>query len=196
MTATAPCIVAIGASWGGLKAMRTLLAGLPADLGASVVVVQHRSADSSGPAYVELLQKVCKLPIIEIDDKERIVPDTVFVAPADYHTLIETGHFALSRDIRVQYARPSIDVLFESAADAYGDEVLAVVLTGANQDGADGVLCVKRAGGYTIVQDPETSERPEMPRAAIGTGVVDEVLTLDEVAPRIVALCTNGKVRP
>ena len=118
----------------------------------------------------------------EAEDKEIIEAGHLYVAPADYHLLVEPGRFALSIDAPVHHSRPSIDVLFESAADAYGDRAAAVVLSGANEDGCRGLRHLKRRGGLTLVQDPSTAVRTEMPDAAIATGAVDEVLTLDAIA--------------
>jgi two-component system chemotaxis response regulator CheB len=123
----------------------------------------------------------CPLPVREVDDKDEIKPGHVYIAPADYHTLVEPGHFALSIDAPVMFSRPSIDVLFESAADSYGSELVAVVLTGANDDGSRGVRYVHERGGLTIVQDPATAERPEMPAAALATGLIDRVLPIEEI---------------
>jgi two-component system chemotaxis response regulator CheB len=113
----------------------------------------------------------------------------VYLAPPDYHLLVERGSFALSVDERVQNARPSIDVLFESAADAYGEGVIGVILTGANQDGAAGLAKIKERGGVAIVQDPSGAERRTMPDAAIAATVADAVLPLDEIGRFIYGLC-------
>jgi two-component system chemotaxis response regulator CheB len=119
--------------------------------------------------------------VVPAHDKEPLRPGTVFVAPPDYHLLVETGHLALSTEDVVQFARPSIDVLFESAADAYGAGTVGVLLTGVNQDGAAGLARIAAAGGHTIAQDPKTAERPEMPAAAIKRGAAKRVLELDQI---------------
>lgn len=181
-------VVVVGASWGGLKAMGTLLHGLPASFRCAVVVAQHR-APSSTEALAHVLQHQSVLPVREVDDKDLIEPGAVYLAPPDYHLLVEDGHFGLSLAERVQYSRPSIDVLFESAASTYGSGVAAVVLTGANEDGAAGLAAVKRAGGLTVVQDPSTAESAVMPNAAIASGAADKVLPLDDIAPFLVELC-------
>jgi two-component system chemotaxis response regulator CheB len=181
-------LVAIGSSWGGLKAVSTVLAGLPADLDAAIVVAQHRSATStSGLAAV--FQTRGGREIREIEDKDPIEPGCVYLAPADYHVLVERGSLSLSLAPRVQYSRPSIDVLFESAADSYGNRMVAIVLTGANEDGADGLRRVRAAGGITVVQDPTTAEVAIMPAAAVATGAADKVLPLAEIAPFVVQVC-------
>jgi two-component system chemotaxis response regulator CheB len=124
--------------------------------------------------------------VVEPGDKDPIERGHVYVAPADYHLIVEPGEFALSTEAAVHYSRPSIDVLFDTAADAYSDRLAAVILTGANDDGAYGMQRVRRRGGLTIAQDPETAVRPDMPRAAIATGAVQHVLPLEDVAPFLV----------
>lgn len=192
-------IVVVGCSLGGLHALQTVLAALPPDFPAAVVTVQHREA-GSGETLVELLRSRCALPVAEAEDKQPILPGCVYLAPPGYHLLIDCGlrnsdfggslrnpqsairnHFALSTDEPVNYARPSIDVLFESAADAYGERVIGVILTGANADGAQGLAAIKRRGGLTIAQDPATAETPAMPQAAIAAVQVDAVLPLQEI---------------
>ena len=174
-------LAVVGASWGGMHALARLLRQLDAGCTLSVAIAQHRAPDRTGSIFVDYLQKASALPVVEADDKQDVEPATVYIAPADYHMLVEPGHFALSIDAPVQQSRPSIDVLFDSAADAYGDEVVAVILTGANDDGAHGIKQVKERGGLTLAQDPTTAERREMPDAAIATGAVDEVLTVEEL---------------
>ncbi len=180
-------LVIVGASLGGFDALRFLLGGLPSDLPAPVVIVQHQGTTSG--ELGGLLQRYAALPVCEAEDKEGISPGRVYLAPAGYHLLVEQGSFALSTDEPVLYARPSIDVAFESAADAYGAGVVGVVLTGAGSDGAVGLAHIKRRGGRAIVQDPATAHRSDMPAAAIASVAVDWVVPLDEIAPRIVALC-------
>ena len=173
-------LVVIGCSLGGLHALETVLHGLPPGFPLPVAVVQHRAAEES--TLASLLQLHCALPVAEVNDKDRLVAGRVYIAPADYHLLVDGGRFALSTDDRVLYARPSIDVLFESAADAYRDRVIGVILTGASADGTQGALRIKQKGGRVVAQDPETAEAPVMPRAAIAAGAVEEVLGLDDIA--------------
>ena len=180
-------LVIVGASLGGFDALKTVLNGLPAGLPAPVVVVQHQGTSSG--ELGELLQRYAALPVCEAEDKESISPGRVYLAPAGYHLLVEPGSFALSTDAPVLYARPSIDVTFETAADAYGPGVVGVVLTGAGRDGAAGLAQVKRRGGRAIVQDPATAHRADMPAAALASVNVDWVLPLAEIAPKILALC-------
>jgi two-component system chemotaxis response regulator CheB len=135
-----------------------------------------------------MLGRHTELQVCEAGDKDTICPGRVHVAPPDYHLYVEEGGFALSVDEAVQYSRPSIDVLFDSAADVYGARLIGVVLTGANDDGADGIRRIKRRGGATIAQDPKTAVRREMPDAAIATGDVDIVVPLDDIAGKLVEL--------
>jgi two-component system, chemotaxis family, protein-glutamate methylesterase/glutaminase len=174
-------LIAIGASWGGLHAVSTLLDGLSADVDAAVVVAQHRGPDAARGVLGNLLQRHVARPVSEPNDKEPVERCRVYVAPADYHLLVENGHFALSTEARVQHARPSIDVLFESVADFYRERAIGIVLTGANADGARGLAAIKAAGGVAIVQDPATAERRAMPDAAIAATHADAVLALEEI---------------
>lgn len=131
-------LIVVGASWGGLHAVSEVLRGLPEELDAAVVVAQHRSPTAPSGGLEALLQDQTRRPVVEASDKEPIEPRHVYVAPPNYHLLVEPGFFALSTEGHVRYARPSIDVLFESAADAYRERVVGIVLTGANEDGAPG----------------------------------------------------------
>ena len=146
-------LVVIGCSWGGMRAVKVILDALPKRFGAAVVIAQHRSATSTG-GLAGIIGQGTALPVTDAEDKEALVRGHVYLAPPDYHLLVERGTLALSVDERVQYSRPSIDVLFESAADAYGRRVVGVILTGANDDGAAGLLAIRRAGGFTMLQDP------------------------------------------
>ena len=187
-------LVVIGASWGGLEALRTLLRGLPADFDAALVVAQHRAAESHPTAFQTLLRSVTKLQVCDVEDKRPLRPGVAFLAPPDYHSYVEGDHLALSTDERVAFSRPSVDVLFESAADTYRERCVGVVLTGANDDGARGLARIAELGGAAIVQDPATAERGEMPRAAIAAVPDATVLPVDEMANRLVELCGTAKV--
>lgn len=176
----------IGASAGGLDAVCSILSALPARLGAAVVVVQHRSKDSD--ALCEVWEGCTDLPVAEATDKMPIEPGYVYVAPPDYHLLVEAGFFSLSVDAPELYSRPSIDVAFESAADSYGGRVVGVVLTGANHDGSRGLRRIVDLGGHAIAQAPETAEVAVMPAAAIRAVPEAEVLLLEEIAGRLHAL--------
>ncbi len=182
-------LVVVGTSLGGLSALETLLKGLPSNFPAAVAIVQHRHKDSN-LGLSQFLQSCSLLPLQDAADKAAIVPGHVYLAPADYHLLIESvGRFALSTDMPVSYARPSIDVLFESAADAYGQRTIGIILTGSGGDGAQGLARIKARGGLAIVQDPETAESQMMPKAAIATTGVDWILPLADIAPRLIHLC-------
>jgi two-component system, chemotaxis family, protein-glutamate methylesterase/glutaminase len=182
-------VIAIGASWGGLNAVSTLLGGLSDEVEATIVVAQHRGPESARGGLESLLQRSAQRPVSEPDDKEPLERHHVYVAPADYHLLVEDGHFALSTERRVQYARPSIDVLFESVADGYRDRAIGIVLTGANEDGAAGLAAIKARGGVAIVQEPSTAERRSMPDAALAATSADAVLELDEIPNFLYGLC-------
>jgi two-component system, chemotaxis family, protein-glutamate methylesterase/glutaminase len=181
-----PLLVMLGVSAGGLNAVCGLLRQLPEPLGATLVVVQHRSKEST--ALCEVFQGCTDRPVHEVVDKAPIEPGRVYVAPADYHLLVEDGHFALSLDAPQLYSRPSIDVAFESAAEAFGSRVVGVVLTGANHDGSRGLRRIVEGGGYAIVQDPQTAEVAVMPAAALQAVPTAEVLPLDRLAARLVEL--------
>ena len=177
--------VVIGASAGGRKALAAVLAPLPATYALPILVVQHLHA-SDGGALAQSLQRATCLRVVTARDKQRLEPGTVYVAPANYHMLCErTGHVGLSVDAKVHWSRPSIDVFFDSAVHAWGKRTLAVILTGANADGAEGMGAIRAAGGVTFAQAPETAECPVMPQAAIDHDGVDEVLTLARIAERL-----------
>jgi two-component system chemotaxis response regulator CheB len=153
-----------------------------------VVVAQHRASDPVEGGLAGLLEHRAHLPVSDANDKTSIEPGRVYLAPPDYHLLVQPGYFSLSTDERVHYARPSIDVLFESAADAYRERVIGVILTGANADGAAGLARIKRDGGVAVVQDPLTAERGEMPGAALAATAADAVLPLDQIGPFLYGL--------
>jgi two-component system chemotaxis response regulator CheB len=181
-------VVAVGASWGGLHAVGVLLEDLPATFGPAVVVAQHRGAD--GPAHLaEALAKRAVLPVTEASDKDSLEPGHVYIAPAGYHLLVERDGLALSTDEPERFSRPSIDVLFESVADSYRDEAVGILLTGTSEDGAAGLGRIRRRGGLTIAQDPDSAARRRMPEAAIAAGGVQRVLRLEEIAKFLVDVC-------
>ena len=177
-------IVVVGTSTGGLKALHTLLSGLPADFPLPVVMVQHRGSSSEN-GLCEFLAQSSRLPVTEPEDKEPVISGRAYLAPRDYHLLIENRSFALSVDHAVAYARPSIDVLFECVADEYGDKAIGVILTGANNDGARGLARISSQGGLTLVENPNTAASQEMPRAALSCTTADWVLPLEEIAPQL-----------
>jgi two-component system chemotaxis response regulator CheB len=183
-------LICIGASWGGLHAVSQLLSDLPTEVEQPIVLAQHRFADSLS-TLSELLGHQTDRRVVDVDDKMPIEPNHVYIAPPDYHLLVERGSFALSVDERVQHARPSIDVLFESAANVYGAGVIGVILTGANQDGAAGLARIKERGGVAVVQDPARAERRTMPDAALAATVADAVLPLHEIGKFVYGLCVE-----
>lgn len=188
-------LVVIGTSLGGLNAMEVLLAGLQPDLSLPIAVVQHRSRESDD-ALITHLRRYCPLPIEEAEDKLPIVPGCVYLAPASYHLLVDGSSFALDTEERVCHARPSIDVLFESAAITYCESLLGVILTGASHDGAEGARQLKERGGMLVVQDPQTAENGVMPAAALAKTAADHVLPLSEIAPFINRCAAAAKTAP
>jgi len=181
-------IVVIGASVGGLEAVSQLLAQLPSDFALPVVIAQHRAPAPDGD-IAAIWQRVTALHVADAEDKAPIEPGRVYVAPADYHLLVESRDgFALSTDPPVLWARPSIDVLFESASDVYGDKVIGVILTGASADGSQGLKAVRARGGCALVQDPLTAECAVMPQAAIGAAGVNHVLPVQDLGRIVAAL--------
>jgi two-component system chemotaxis response regulator CheB len=180
-------IVGIGSSWGGLAAMSKLLGDLPGDFSLPIVVVQHRSSDSDR-LLAEILQDATELAVAEIEDKDQLTPGTVHIAPANYHVLIDDGSLALTTDAPVRFSRPSIDVTFSSAAAMYGPGAIGVVLTGANDDGAEGLSDIVKRGGRALVQDPRSAEIAVMPYAAVKAVPSAEVLPLEALAARLLEL--------
>ena len=178
--------LALGASAGGVEALSRILRALPADWPVAVLVVLHLPRDRPS-LLVELFAPRCAVRLAEATDKLPIVPGTAYFAPPDYHFLVEAGapgeppHAALSIDEAVQFSRPSIDVLFESAADVYGARLAGALLTGANADGTAGLAAIRRAGGVTLAQDPDEAYASAMPAAARDAGVVDFLLPLDGI---------------
>jgi len=186
-------MIVIGASRGGFMALKVLLGALPPSFPMPLAVVLHRQRESEDELAL-LLQQGCRLPVAEAVDKEPIQPGRVYIAPADYHLLVEPANFSLSTDEPIQFARPSIDVLFESAADVFGPGVIGVVLTGSSPDGAAGAARISRHGGQVVVQEPATAESPAMPLAAWKSTQTVHVRPLDQIAPLLMQL-TEAKQR-
>jgi two-component system chemotaxis response regulator CheB len=184
-------MIAVGASWGGLKALRAFAHGLPAHFAVPVTFVQHRSKDSG--ALRDLLQDCTSLIVCEVEDKQPIMGGYLYLAPPDYHLLIDGDAFSLSVDEPVRFARPSIDVFFESVADRFGPEAAGVVLTGANEDGAQGLRRIADRGGLAIIQDPRTAESPIMPRAALRAVPRARKLPLEHMTRYLVSLATGDE---
>lgn len=190
----APELIVIGCSLGGMHALQVILTNLTRDFCVPIVVAQHRHKKSSDqlPAY---FRRQTDLRVVDAEDKQWIAPGHVYLAPADYHLLIERngtrGELSLSVDDAVRFSRPSIDVLFESAAVAYRDRLLGIVLTGANDDGARGAARIKAYGGIVVAQDPKSAEAPVMPRGTIDAVHVDRILRLEEIAPFLTEVCQS-----
>jgi two-component system chemotaxis response regulator CheB len=180
--------VAIGASAGGVTALRRLVGRLPATFAIPVAIVLHLPRDRPS-LLVDLLASACARPVCEAMDKQPLTRGTVYVAPPDYHLLVEDAHaLALSVDEPVLFSRPSIDVLFESAAHVFRSRLLAILLTGASADGAEGLAQVRRTGGTAWVQDPADAESPYMPAAALARAGADAILSLDRIGQQLVEL--------
>jgi two-component system chemotaxis response regulator CheB len=185
-----------GGSAGGVEALRTILSLLPENFALPILVVQHLHP-SDGGLFAQHSLRTTHLRVIEPCDKERIERGCIYAAPANYHMLVErNGTISLCVDEKINWSRPSIDVLFESAARAWDASVAAVILSGANADGAEGICTVKTAGGLTIAQDPTSAGTPVMPQAAIDTGAVDEVLRVEEIARLLAKIGVKDNAHP
>jgi two-component system chemotaxis response regulator CheB len=180
-------IVVVGTSWGGLNAVRSLIRALPADYDIPVLVVQHRHRDSEA-LLAQFLQQHTRLRVCEGEDKQPVEPGRVFIAPANYHVLVERGYLSLSTEAPVRYSRPSIDVAMTSAAHSYGHRSVGVVLTGANADGAHGLSSIAATGGLAVVQDPKTAEVAAMPAAALRAVPGARVFALERIGPFLAEL--------
>ncbi len=183
--------VVIGVSAGGLAALEQILPVLHKDFCLPILIVQHIGADSDSylPIHFDIR---CALNVKEAEDKEYIQKGRAYFAPPNYHVMVEDDHsITLSADEKVNFSRPSIDVLFETAAVTYRDKLVGIVLTGANNDGARGLARIKQYGGLTIVQDPESAQVEVMPKAAMEAAEVDLILPLKDIAPLLNKLCTK-----
>jgi two-component system chemotaxis response regulator CheB len=184
--------VVIGASAGGIQALNVLLPALWPGLRAPVFIVLHLPRDKPS-VLPEIFSKKCAVPVREAEDKEIVAGGTVYFAPSNYHLLLDRGpQLALSADDPVRNSRPSIDVLFESAADVYKDRLLGIILTGANDDGASGLAAIHDAGGLTVVQEPETAASPQMALSALRLLQPSWVLPLDKIAGLLQTLDADG----
>lgn len=180
-------LVVVGASLGALEAMRKMLPMLPMDFSAALIIVLHRDKEETGD-LMPLLDADCVLPVGFPLDKERILPGHVYVAPPNYHLLVEGDHFAYSLDAPEDYARPSINALFESASEAYGPNVAGIILTGMRQDGARGLAAICRQGGTALVQSPSEASAPGMPRAALAAVPDAKTMTLRQIGQWLAGL--------
>jgi two-component system, chemotaxis family, protein-glutamate methylesterase/glutaminase len=177
-----PRVIVVGASAGAIEVLRVVLPALPKDYEPSVVIVVHLP-DNRPSLLTSIFKPLCAIPVIEIDDKQPLTPGTIFFAPPGYHVFIEKDEtLAVSNEDPVKWSRPSIDMLFVSAAESLGARTVAVLLTGASDDGAEGCVRIKSAGGTVIVQDPGRSVAEVMPKAAIDRGAADRVLSPEGIA--------------
>ena len=187
--------VAIGASAGGVEALGELLPALPPESRAAVFVVLHLPRDRPS-LLADLFSQKCKVDVREAEDKEPVRPGTIYFAPPNYHLLVDEGpQLALSADELVHHSRPSIDVLFDSAAQVYGEHLLGIILSGANEDGAEGLAAVHDAGGLTVVQEPQTAQSSVMILSALERQPADLVLDLAGIAELLKKLCPGGPSR-
>ena len=178
--------IVIGVSSGGMNAMKVIFSLLPKEFSIPIIIVQHVSAHSNNQ-WIKLLNDKSNLYIKEADEKEKIENGTIYIAPANYHLMIEKNKtFSLTIDERVNYARPSIDVLFESAAEAYKDKLIGVILTGSNNDGTNGIKRIKEFGGLAIIQNPKTAESSYMPASAIAAIKPDYILSLVDITDLLI----------
>lgn len=185
--------VVIGASSGGLNVLKILLPALPADFCLPIMIVQHVGVHS-GNYWIDALNTMTKLNVKEADEKERVEKGNVYIAPANYHLLVEKDHtLSLSTEQKVNFARPSIDVLFESAAEAYKDKLAGIILTGSNNDGTNGLRTIKEYGGLTVVQDPHTAESPFMPSSAIAAVSPDYIFSIEKMVNLLVGLNNSSQ---
>ena len=193
MTAEAPLrgrvdAIVIGASAGGVEALTVLLPSLPVGIVEPIFIVMHLPRDTPS-MLAEIFRSRCAMRVEEAEDKMPVQAGTVYFAPADYHLLIDKGpQLSLSADEPVHFSRPAVDVLFQSAVDVYRERLLGIILTGANEDGTDGLDAVRLAGGVTVVQDPATALSPVMPEAALRRMSVDYVLPLAGIASLVATL--------
>ncbi len=186
--------IVIGVSAGGFDALKLVLSPLPENFPLAVIIVQHLH-ETSDNFLARHLDTQCALSVKFADEKEEIIPGQVYIAPAGYHLLIEQDKtFSLSIDDLVNYTRPSVDVLFESASDAYGDALIGVILTGANRDGSQGIKKIKENGGLTVAQSPQTAASDTMPKAAIATHAIDHILELEKIPSFLIQIIEEKHV--
>lgn len=185
-------VVVTGGSAGGMEALAAVLACLTPAFPLPLVAVQHLHKSDRGRFAAHLDTEVA-LPVREAEDKVPARPGHLYLAPADYHLLLERdGTLSLSVDPRVRWSRPAIDVLFESAALGFGDAVIGIILSGASDDGTQGMAAIRKGGGFCIAQDPKTATHPLMPSSAVDRGCIDEVLPPEAIGERLKTLTTGG----
>jgi two-component system, chemotaxis family, protein-glutamate methylesterase/glutaminase len=190
-------LIVIGSSLGGLQALAIIFSALPVDFSVPIALVHHRHSDLDHTLTAQIQRQFKKnsgLQVLEAEDKQLIEPKKVYLAPTGYHLLVDNeNRFSLSTDAFVEMARPSIDVLFESAAEVYRDTVIGVILTGSNHDGAKGLVRIKKLGGLAIIQEPDSAHAPEMPRAAMerlkSDKMAGEVMPLEKIGSYLSRFC-------
>lgn len=175
-------VVVIGGSAGSLDVILKLFSAIPSNTGATFIVVIHRKNDSDS-IFADLLGSRSKMKVSEVEDKEELLPDRIYIAPPDYHLLIEDAHsFSLDSSEKIHFSRPSIDITFESVAEVFGKRAVGMLLSGANADGAEGLRKIKQAGGIAIVQNPETADVGFMPAQAIKLKAYHKIVEADSLA--------------
>jgi two-component system, chemotaxis family, protein-glutamate methylesterase/glutaminase len=173
--------IAIGGSAGSLEVILNLISSLPGSPNAIFIIIVHRKKDNDS-ILADLIATRTTLPVQEVEDKDAIVTGTIYLAPPDYHLLLERENlFSLDSSEKVHYSRPSIDITFESVAETFGTRAIGILLSGANADGAAGLAAIKKVGGYTIVQDPATADVDYMPRQAIQLTPIDRILSANQM---------------
>lgn len=185
--------VVVGTSYGGLEALKLILPQLPEDFPLPVIIVLH-IGDHKNDMFIRLLNELCALPVKEAESNEPVLPGHIYFAPPNYHLLVEDDRtFSLSTDEKLNFSRPSIDILFESAAWAYKQELIGLILTGANSDGAEGLKIIKSFRGKTLVQDPCHAISPIMPRFALKIAQPDIRLSLEAIPAKLAELASSKK---
>lgn len=183
-------LVIIGASAGGINAVRQVISQLPSQFPAPIVIVQHMNSFMN-MFFIDFLNSHSSLKVKEVNHMELLIPGRVYYAPPNYHALLQDGRILLNADAKVNYSRPSIDVFFESAAFEEKENLIGVILTGANHDGSYGMDLIKACGGICVIQDPETAESPEMPRRAQKMLGLEKVFALEDIADELVRLTSD-----
>lgn len=186
-------VIVVGVSSGGMSALKLLFSVLPLDFHIPIIIVQHISAQSDSH-WIKLLNTVSKLNIKEADEKEKIEKGNIYIAAPNYHLMVEENKtLSFTNEQKINFARPSIDVLFESAADVYKDKTIGIILTGSSSDGTAGLKLIKEYGGLAIAEDPKTATSPYMPASAISKVKVDHILPLKEIAELLIKISQNLK---
>ena len=189
-------LVVVGVSTGGVQALKLVLGHLPRDFPLPILIVQHIKPDA-GSGLAKLLDELCPIKVKEAEEEERLAPGCAYLAPANYHLLVERDEtLSLSGEPLVNFARPSVDVLFESAAESFDSAVIGVILTGAGYDGGKGLASIKGKGGVAIVQDPADAEASSMPKHALSLISADHVVTLRQLPGLLLQLCGTATSVP